>query len=30
MGKSLYDQIIDKIGHNYIENYKFLKAVSNQ
>lgn len=30
MEKLLYDQIIEKIGHNYIENYKLLKAVSEQ
>lgn len=30
MSKSLYDQIIEKIGHNYIENYRLLKAVSDQ
>lgn len=30
MSKSLYNQIIEKIGHNYMENYKLLKAVSEQ
>lgn len=29
MSKSLYDQVINQIGHNYIENYKLLKYVSD-
>ena len=30
LSKSIYEQLVDKIGHNYIENYKLIKWISEK